>query len=51
MSSERTQFIDKIGIDLFDEYFDYLEESQWNIIKRGDSYETIWLDEQDDQDE
>lgn len=46
---ERTQFIDKIGIDLFDEYFNYLDEPQWNIIKSGDSHETIWLDDQDDQ--
>ena len=55
MGMERIKFIDKIGIDLFDHYFDYLERGEeefgWNIIKRGDSYETIWLDNQDDQDE
>ncbi len=45
---ERIQFINKIGIDLFDESLDYLDEPQWNIIKRGDSYETIWLDDQDE---
>ena len=42
---ERIRFIDHIGIDLFDLYFDHLEEPQWNIVRMGYSYKDIWFDE------
>lgn len=42
---ERIRFIDKIGIDLFDHYWDYLEDNRFNIEKIGDSYKDIWFDD------
>ncbi len=36
---ERIRFIDRIGIDLFDLYFEYLERPDFNIIRYGqDTY-------------
>jgi len=36
---ERIRFIDRIGIDLFDLYFDYLDNPDFNIIRYGqDTY-------------
>ena len=36
---ERIRFIDRIGIDLFDLYFDYLNNSDFNIVRYGlDTY-------------
>ena len=43
---ERIRFIDRIGIDLFDLYFEYLEEPAYNIVRMGNSYKDIWFDEQ-----
>ena len=42
---ERIRFIDLLGIDLFDHYWDYLEDECCNIEKRGDTYRSIILDE------
>lgn len=41
---ERIRFIDRIGIDLFDLYFEYLEEPAYNIVRMGNSYKDIWFD-------
>ena len=38
---ERVRFIDRIGINLFDIYFDYLENPDYNIERVGDSYRDI----------
>ncbi len=43
---ERIKFIDHIGIDLFDLYDEYLEESDYNIVRMGNSYKDILFDEQ-----
>ena len=43
---ERIKFIDRIGINLFDLYFEYLEEPAYNIVRMGNSYKDIWFDEQ-----
>ena len=42
---ERIRFIDRMGIDLFDLYFEYLENSQFNIVRMGNSYEELWFDD------
>jgi len=40
---ERIRFIDRIGIDLFDLYFEYLDNSDFNIIRYGqDTYLEIF---------
>jgi hypothetical protein len=44
LGMERIRFIDRMGIDLFDLYWDYLEDNLYNIEKQGDSFEDIWLD-------
>lgn len=41
---ERIRFIDLMGIDLFDLYFEYLEEPAYNIVRMGNSYKDIWFD-------
>ena len=41
---ERIRFIDRMGIDLFDLYWEYLEEPRFNIGKSGDSYNELWFD-------
>jgi hypothetical protein len=41
---ERIKFIDLMGIDLFDLYFEYLEEPAYNIVRMGNSYKDIWFD-------
>ena len=41
---ERIRFIDHIGIDLFDLYFEYLENPQFNIVRLGYSYHELWFD-------
>ena len=41
---ERIRFIDRIDIDLFDLYWEYLEEPRFNIGKIGDSYDELWFD-------
>lgn len=46
---ERIKFIDRMDIDLFDLYFDYLEEPQWNIVRMGNSYKELWLDDINEQ--
>ncbi|MAD57122.1 MAG: hypothetical protein CMK44_00935 [Porticoccus sp.] len=38
---ERIKFIDNMNINLFDHYWDYLEDERYNIEKRGDSYRGI----------
>lgn len=42
---ERIRFIDHIGIDLFDLYFEYLENPQFNIVRLGYSYHELWFDD------
>ena len=42
---ERIQFINCMNTVLFDLYWDYLEETQWNIVRMGNSYEVLWLDD------
>tara|TARA_A200000113_G_scaffold71984_1_gene62895 strand:+ start:1305 stop:1973 length:669 start_codon:yes stop_codon:yes gene_type:complete len=42
---ERIRFIDRIGIDLFDHYFEYLENPQFNIVRMGHSYDELWFDD------
>ena len=46
---ERIRFIDLMGIDLFDLYFEYLEEPAYNIVRMGNSYEDIWFDDNPEQ--
>lgn len=46
---ERIKFIDRMDTDLFDLYFEYLEEPQWNIVRMGYSYEELWLDDINEQ--
>ena len=46
---ERIRFIDRVGIDLFEHYWDYLEDNRNNIEKNGDSYTTVYLHEPHDQ--
>ena len=41
---ERIKFIDNMGIRLFDLYWEYLEDSRYNIEKNGDSYKDILFD-------
>ena len=40
---ERIRFIDHIGIDLFDLYFDHLEDPEYNIVRMGFSYRDIYF--------
>tara|TARA_B100000161_G_C33526331_1_gene403742 strand:- start:612 stop:1247 length:636 start_codon:yes stop_codon:yes gene_type:complete len=35
---ERIEFIDNMGIDLFDYYWDYLEDDGYNLICEGDTF-------------
>ena len=46
---ERIRFIDHIGIDLFDLYFEYLENPQFNIVRLGYSYHELWFDDNPEQ--
>ena len=46
---ERIRFIDRIGTHLFDLYFEYLENPQFNIVRMGNSYEELWLDDINEQ--
>ena len=46
---ERIRFIDRMGIDLFDLYFEYLENPQFNIVRMGYSYEELWFDDNPEQ--
>lgn len=46
---ERIRFIDRMGIDLFEHYWEYLEDNRNNIEKNGDSYKYIYLHEPHDQ--
>lgn len=46
---ERIRFIDRMDTDLFDLYFDYLEEPQWNIVRMGYSYKVLWFDDNPEQ--
>ena len=46
---ERIRFIDHIGIDLFDFYFDHLEEPEYNILMRGNSFDDIWFEDINEQ--
>lgn len=46
---ERIQSINHIGVDLFDHYWDYLEDNRNNIEKKGDSYIYIYLHEPHEQ--
>ena len=46
---ERIRFIDRMGIDLFDLYWDYLEDNRHNIESIGNSYETVYLYEPHNQ--
>ena len=41
---ERIRFIDRMDTDLFDLYWEYLEEPRFNIGKSGDSYDELWFD-------
>ena len=41
---ERIRFIDRMGIDLFNLYFEYLENPQFNIVRMGYSYDELWFD-------
>jgi hypothetical protein len=41
---DRVRFIDNVGIDLFDCYFEYLEVDGFNLICQGNTYEGTWLD-------
>ena len=41
---ERIRFIDRMGINLFDFYFDHLEEPDYNIVITSYSFEDLWLD-------
>lgn len=40
---ERIRFIDLIGIDLFDLYFDHLEDPEYNIVRMGYTYKYIYF--------
>ena len=40
---ERIRFIDLIGIDLFDLYFDHLEDPEYNIVRMGYTYRDIYF--------
>lgn len=46
---ERIGFIDRMGTNLFDLYFAYLENLQFNIIRMGYSYEVMWFDDNPEQ--
>ena len=46
---ERIRFIDRVGIDLFDHYWDYLENNRNNIESIGNSYENVYLYEPHNQ--
>ena len=46
---ERIRFIDRMGPDLFDLYFDYLEEPRHNIVRMGYSYKDLWFDDYQEQ--
>ena len=41
---DRVRFIDDVGVDLFDHYWDHLEDNAYNLICQGDTYEETWLD-------
>lgn len=42
---ERIRFIDRMSADLFDLYFEYLENPQFNILRLGYSYDELWFDD------
>ena len=46
---ERIRFIDRMGIDLFDLYFEYLENPQFNIVRMGYSYDELWFNDNPEQ--
>lgn len=46
---ERIKFIDHMGIDLFDLYFEYLENPQFNIVRMGYSYDELWFNDNPEQ--
>jgi len=46
---ERIRFIDRMGIDLFDLYFEYLENPLFNIVRMGNSYEELWFEDINEQ--
>ena len=41
---DRVRFIDDVGIDLFDHYWEHNEDNAFNLICQGDTYEETWLD-------
>ena len=45
---ERIRFIDRLGIDLFDHYWDHDEDNSYNIICQGNTYEAKFLDFEED---
>uniref|UniRef100_A0A6C0FLB7 Uncharacterized protein n=1 Tax=viral metagenome TaxID=1070528 RepID=A0A6C0FLB7_9ZZZZ len=40
----RVRFIDDVGVDLFDHYWEHLDDNAYNLICQGDTYEETWLD-------
>ena len=41
---DRVKFIDQVGIDLFDHYWDHLEDNAYNLICQGNTYEDRFID-------
>jgi len=41
---ERIEFINNLGIDLFDYYAEHLEDHSYNLLCQGYTYEETWLD-------
>ena len=45
---ERIEFIDNMGIDLFDHYWDYLEDDGYNLVCGGDTFREEYFVFQED---